>query len=556
LNITNRQTHNLVQGSPEWHAYRNAVINGIRRLNASDAPAMMGVSPYKTRDQLIAEYATGETKEVSPHAQALFDAGHDYEASARVIAEKIIGDDLYPVVMSCEADGLPLSASLDGLTMDAETGWEHKSLNKNLRESLAAGKVPEQYFPQLEQQLLVTGANRILFMASNGTEDTALYCWYESSRKLRAKLLTGWAQFMQDVAAYKPPVAAPEVVADPIKALPALVVQVSGKVEASNLVVYQEGALRFIESINTDLKTDEEFANAKSMVKFCAEAEAQLEATKAMVLGQMSSVDEVIKAVAFVQEQVRQKRLTLDTLVTNKETQIKNEIRERGPREVAAHITALNARIGKPYMPNINTNFIEVTKGKRTLASMNSAVNDEVARVKIEADTIANRIEKNLLTLKELADGYQTLFAGDIKDLVLKANDDLTAVIGSRISKHQQEQAAKIEAEAKRLADEAERTRIAAEVKAQAEAQAKALSDAKLAAVAVAPEPMVAPLVTPVAPITTVAAVVPVTTVAPPMPGARERLVAAINSELQTLSLPQLKEVFAFIESISDDQAA
>jgi hypothetical protein len=175
---------------------------------------------------------------------------------------------------------------------------------------------------------------------------------------------------------------------------------------------------------------------------------------------------------------------------------------------------------------------------------MNSAVNDEVARAKIEADRIANRIEKNLLTLKELADGYQTLFAGDIKDLVLKANDDLIAVIGSRISKHQQEQAAKIAAEAKRLADEAERTRIAAEVKAQAEAQAKA------------PKPMVVPLVTPVAPITTVAAVVPVTTVAPPMPGARERLVAAINSELQTLSLPQLKEVFAFIESISGDQAA
>ncbi len=544
MNITNRQTHNLVQGSPEWHAYRNAVINGIRRLNASDAPAMMGVSPYKTRDQLIAEYATGETKEVSPHAQALFDAGHDYEASARVIAEKIIGDDLYPVVMSCESDGLLLSASLDGLTMDAETGWEHKSLNKNLRESLAAGKVPEQYFPQLEQQLLVTGANRILFMASNGTEDTALYCWYESSRKLRAKLLTGWAQFVQDVAAYKPPVAAPEVVADPIKALPALVVQVSGKVEASNLVVYQESAFALIDSINTDLKTDEDFANAKSMVKFCAEAEARLEATKEMVLGQMSSVDEVIKAVAFVQEQVRQKRLTLDRLVTAKESQIKQEIRDRGPREVAAHIAALEARIGKPYMPQINTDFAGVTKAKRNLDSMNSAVNDEVARAKIEADRIANRIEKNLLTLKELADGYQTLFAGDIKDLVLKANDDLTAVIGSRISKHQQEQAAKIEAEAKRLADEAERTRIAAEVKAQAEAQAKA------------PKPMVVPLVTPVAPITTVAAVVPVTTVAPPMPGARERLVAAINSELQTLSLPQLKEVFAFIESISGDQAA
>jgi hypothetical protein len=77
-----------------------------------------------------------------------------------------------------------------------------------------------------------------------------------------------------------------------------------------------------------------------------------------------------------------------------------------------------------------------------------------------------------------------------------------------------------------------------------------------LAAIAVAPEPMVAPLVTPVAPITTAAAVVPVTTVAPPMPITRERLVAAINSDLQFLSLPQLEDVFAFVASIRDDQVA
>lgn len=456
-----RQQHKLEQGSPEWHAYR------AKHLNASDAPAMLGVSQYKTRDELIAQFATGEAKEVSAHVQSLFDAGHDYEAAARVIAEKIIGEGLYPVVISFETDGLPLSASLDGITMDEETGWEHKSLNKNLRESLAAGKIPEQYHPQLEQQLLVTGATRILFMASNGTEDTMLHAWYESSPELRTKLLSGWAQFMQDVAAYKPPVAAPEVVADPIKQLPALVVQVSGKVEASNLVVYQESALAFINSINTDLKTDEDFANAKEMVKFCAEAEAKIEMTKAMILGQMGSVDEVMKAVDHLKDLVRQKRLTLDKLVTNKEAQIKAEIRDQGEREVQEHIAALNARIGKPYMPFIKADFLGVTKSKRTLASMTSAVNDEVARFKIEADTIANRIEKNLLTLKESADGYQTLFAGDIKELVLKANDDLIAVIESRIAKNKAEQAAA-----------AERARVAAEVKMRVEAEVAANSQA------------------------------------------------------------------------------
>ena len=44
---------NLIQGTDEWVAHRK------KSLNASDAPAMMGCSSYKTRDQLIAERDAG-----------------------------------------------------------------------------------------------------------------------------------------------------------------------------------------------------------------------------------------------------------------------------------------------------------------------------------------------------------------------------------------------------------------------------------------------------------------------------------------------------------------
>ena len=43
------QIHNLTQGSPEWLAYR------AKMRNASDAPAMMGCSAYKTRAELLRE---------------------------------------------------------------------------------------------------------------------------------------------------------------------------------------------------------------------------------------------------------------------------------------------------------------------------------------------------------------------------------------------------------------------------------------------------------------------------------------------------------------------
>ncbi|MDS9991008.1 YqaJ viral recombinase family protein, partial [Xylella fastidiosa] len=37
----------LTQGTPQWHTHR------AKYLNASDAPAMMGCSPYKSRAELI-----------------------------------------------------------------------------------------------------------------------------------------------------------------------------------------------------------------------------------------------------------------------------------------------------------------------------------------------------------------------------------------------------------------------------------------------------------------------------------------------------------------------
>jgi len=47
------ETVELVQGSKEWHAHRST------HFNASDAPAMMGCSAYKTRTQLLHETHTG-----------------------------------------------------------------------------------------------------------------------------------------------------------------------------------------------------------------------------------------------------------------------------------------------------------------------------------------------------------------------------------------------------------------------------------------------------------------------------------------------------------------
>ena len=40
-------THHLIAGTAEWHAHR------ARHFNASDAPAMLGCSPYTSRTELL-----------------------------------------------------------------------------------------------------------------------------------------------------------------------------------------------------------------------------------------------------------------------------------------------------------------------------------------------------------------------------------------------------------------------------------------------------------------------------------------------------------------------
>jgi hypothetical protein len=125
-------THDLTPNTPEWLAYRATMFN------ASDAPAMMGCSPYKTRAQLLREMHTGLAGEVDAGTQRRFDDGHRFEDLARPLAEQIIGESLYVVVGS---EGRH-SASFDGLTLAEDTDWEHKSLNDALRAILPAESKP------------------------------------------------------------------------------------------------------------------------------------------------------------------------------------------------------------------------------------------------------------------------------------------------------------------------------------------------------------------------------------------------------------------------------
>ena len=236
-----------------------------------------------------------------------------------------------------------------------------------------------------------------------------------------------------------------------IMALPPLSVQLVGEVKESNLVLYRQTALAFIQSINTDLKSDEDFATAEKTVKFCADAEVELEAVKKRALGQTASIDELFRTVDMLREEMRGKRLELEKLVKARKEAIREEIRRGGVDAINLHIGTLNARLGRSYMPPVPVDFAGVMRGKKTIASLRDAVNTELARAKIEANAIADRIQINLNHLRDQAKDYTFLFA-DVSLISLKASDDFAMLVKARIDEHKAK-------EEKRLADERERIR-------------------------------------------------------------------------------------------------
>lgn len=440
--MSTTQIHNLTQGTEAWRDFR------VSHYGASDAASMMGVSKYKSRAELVRQYATGIELDTE-HLQSIFSKGHEAEEKARAVVEAMIGEDLFPAVYSRGK----LSASCDGITMSGELAWEHKLFNQDLFDSVQNGNLPAAYMPQCQQIMLVTGATEVLFVCSDGTAERMASMRVHVDLNYAVELEKGWLQFADDVANYQHIETKPEATGKAPDSLPALRIVVTGMVTASNLAEFKSHALAVFGAIKTDLQTDEDFANADKTAKWCGDVETKLEAAKEHALSQTASIDELFKTIDAIKEEARRVRLDLAKQVMAQKENRRVEIMNKGKKKLADHIAALNNRIGKPYMPVITGNFAEVMKGKKTISSLRDAVDTELARCKIESNVIADKISINLNTLRTLADGYQSLFA-DTAAIVLKNADDLTALVKTRIADYQAEQAVK-----------AERERIAAEAK-------------------------------------------------------------------------------------------
>lgn len=439
----------LVQGTQAWLDAR------LQLRTASEAPAMMGESKYISRDQLL-DHKKGWTSIVNEFVLKLYAEGHEAEEKARPIAERILGEELSPICGQQE-DSL-LMASFDGITMFGDVLFEHKLWNKTLAENVMNNVLEPNYYWQLEQQLMVSGAQKVLFMVSDGTEQNMAYMFYEPVEGRKEALLAGWKQFNEDLENHEIKAKTVPVKAEVIQDLPAVSYKMNGLAIISNLDEYKAKALELVEQSKKKLETDQDFANAESMVKIFKSAEDKLGLMSQQVLGEVESIDTFVKDLGFIGENIRQARLALDKQVKTRKEEIKTEMVVKARNELATIVNEASRQYAVNF--NISADFANAIKGKRNIESMQSAINDELAKAKIALSEQKDVVQANLNTVNENSE-YRFLF-NDWSQIAFKAPEDFATLVKLRISEHQA-------AEQKKLEAQRELIRKQEEEKAQAE---------------------------------------------------------------------------------------
>ena len=470
----------LQQGTPDWHQHRATA------LNASDAPAMLGISPYKSRADLVQERATGVTPEVTQAQQRIFDRGHAIEALARPLAEAILGDDLSPCVGVLDS----YSASFDGITFDGDTAWECKTLNEGLRQAMPhtghvhdsshGAALPEHYRAQMEHQAMVSGCKRILFTAASMGEDGELddvrHCWYEPNPVMRTRLVAGWEQLMQDVATWQPTEQAAPVVATPVESLPAVVVQVQGVLTVGgNLPAFGAALRTFIERIPAKPSTDQEFADAEAACKALKKAEEALESAEGQALAQIDDVEIMRRTVADLRAMARTTRLATEKLVKAEKDARRSEKVMAARAAFGVHVQRLQQDCKGVVLNVPMPDFATAIKGLSSLASIDQKLTAALLEGQANANIVAGRVTNNLKLLDSVPE-YASLFP-DRQELSHKDSEVLELLMHKRVADHQAAQAQRLEAERERIRKE-EADRADREARAKLEADARAAQEA------------------------------------------------------------------------------
>ena len=228
-----------------------------------------------------------------------------------------------------------------------------------------------------------------------------------------------------------------------------LIIKLKGEITDTNFDEWKNNLLARLKNVNTELASDDDFANAESDVKIIKAGEVALKNAKASALEQADEIQKLFAAIDEVSSEAREARLALERQIKKRKAEIKDEIVESGLDAVKAYIEEQSTELQSVKNSWLDRSaFEEEIKGKRTTTSMQKAVTGLQVKIKNEIAQREESINANRSVLDKINDDYSAVFQ-DKESLLLMDDESLQATIAERIEYFEAEKKKQSEAATK-----------------------------------------------------------------------------------------------------------
>lgn len=250
-----------------------------------------------------------------------------------------------------------------------------------------------------------------------------------------------------------------------------IILRISSQIIASNIDDVAASVRAEIAKVNTDLKTDDDFATAEQQVKDFKAAEDAFKEALDAALSEAADVKKLMDTTSGIIDLLAKTRLALDKQVKAQKAKVKEEIigvaRDGIQRALAGCDARLQPAMRKVlHIDDLDGVLAEATKGKKSLAGLEKATNEVLANW----TALIGKTEAYMKARYAQIPADRLHLFADLDDL-LTLDSGFEDAIAARIAAEDERQAAekaRIEAEAAAKAETELREKIAAEERAKA----------------------------------------------------------------------------------------
>lgn len=213
-----------------------------------------------------------------------------------------------------------------------------------------------------------------------------------------------------------------------------LTITLTGEITSSNFDEWKQDLIQQIQSVNTSLTSDADFASAVKHVKQFKAAEKSLKEAKQSALEQAADIQKLFAAIDEVSEEARQARLTLDRQIKVRKEEIKEAVIVRGIETVQSLIDAQSDDFRLIDHGSLldRIQFEEAMKRRSSIGTMEKAADELCASIEQAITQKAAEVANNATAIDSLAAGFHPAFQ-DRNMLLALPSEELNGVIDQRL---------------------------------------------------------------------------------------------------------------------------